>query len=156
MVGRLIEELHQTKPFESLSAELFLNILRTAFVLQRRAHQPLKPEVLSAEQYNVLRILRGAGPEGCACQQIVDRMISHDPDVTRLLDKLAARKLIMRERSTEDRRVVMARISQTGLALLQRLERPMSEALDEMIGHLSKKEATALVNLLERARENAG
>ena len=156
MVGRLKDELQQTKPFETIAVEVFLNVLRTASVFQHRAHLALRPYGISHEQFNVLRILRGAGPEGCSCQQVADRMISHDPDITRLLDKLIARELVTRKRSSGDRRVIITRIGRKGLALLKRLERPMAEDLDSLVGHLSGKESTLLINLLERAREKAG
>ncbi len=101
----------------------------------------------------MLRILRGAGAEGCSCQHIADRMITIDPDITRLLDKLKARGLITRERDTEDRRVVVARIRKEGLAILKRLEKPRIEMLNRLMGHLSEKQAAQLINLLELTRQ---
>ncbi len=156
MVGQLRHELQQTKPFESLSVEAFLNILRTASVLQHQMHQPLKVHGLSPEQYNVLRILRGAGQGGCSCGQIADRMITRDPDITRLLDRLGAQGLIARERDARDRRVVVARITREGLALIKRLNQPVKSAHDRLLGHLSDKQAAQLINLLEIARQRAG
>lgn len=155
MTGRLQQELHQTKPFESPAHEMFLNIVRTAFVLQRGAAEPLKSEGLSAEQYNVLRILRGAAATGLSCQDIVTRMVSLDPDLTRLLDRLVARGWVLRERSDQDRRVVINRIAPDGLAVLKRLEKPMRESLTALVGHLSTSETTQLINLLEKARVGA-
>src|SRR6202040_4428131 len=102
----------------------FLDLLRTTDLLSRGPAQIIKTEDLSATQYNVLRILRGA-PEGLACGEIASRMITRDPDVTRLLDRLEKRGLISRCRETKDRRTVMARITPEGLALLNRLDEPV-------------------------------
>src|SRR4029079_5455628 len=99
MAGRLQKEIQQTRPFGSLEEEAFLGLQRTADALARRAYDVLKPSGLSATQYNVLRILRGAGEAGLACGEIGERMITRDPDITRLLDRLEARHLIARARS---------------------------------------------------------
>lgn len=152
MTGRLLSELHQTKPFESAAHEMALNIFRTAFVLQRSSQEPLKAEGLSSEQYNVLRILRGAGSNGCSCQEIVDRMLSFDPDLTRLLDKLVTKGWVTRERSATDRRVVQNRITPDGLAVIKRLDKPVRDSLEASVGHLSQKEMIQLIDLLEKVR----
>src|ERR1700694_5664766 len=102
----------------------FLDLLRTADMLSRGLVQILKTEDISATQYNVLRILRGA-LEGLPCGEIASRMITRDPDVTRLLDRLEKRGLISRCRETRDRRSVMARITPQGLKLLARLDEPV-------------------------------
>src|SRR5262249_50541685 len=107
MAGRLAKEIKQTKPFELPEEEAFLNLARTFEVLQQKASQALKPYELTPTQYNLLRILRGAGSEGITCSQAGERMVTHDPDVTRLMDRLEARKLVERQRSREDRRIVI-------------------------------------------------
>ena len=98
MARPLQDEIRQRKPFDSLEEEAVLNVLRTADVLLQRLTTVLKPFKLSHSQYNVLRILRGAGPEGLACREIGERMITRDPDITRLLDRLEARGLLTRTR----------------------------------------------------------
>src|SRR2546421_11590448 len=106
MAGKLAREIHQNRPFSSVEQEVFLNVLRTADVLTTKLEAILKPFGLSPTQYNVLRILRGAGEAGLACGRIAERMITRDPDVTRLLDRLENCGLIRRARQTDDRRVV--------------------------------------------------
>src|SRR5919108_1101542 len=106
MARRLRMEIHQTKPFASLEEEAFLNLQRTADALLHGLEAALKPAGLSPSQYNVLRILRGAEAEGLACREVGERMVTRDPDITRLLDRLEARGLVMRARDREDRRVI--------------------------------------------------
>lgn len=132
----------------------FLDLLRTTDMLSRRLVPVLKTEDLSATQYNVLRILRGA-PEGLACGEIAGRMITRDPDVTRLLDRLEKRGLISRWRETKDRRTVMARITPEGLALLSRLDEPVQAAHRKQLGHLGRERLRTLVKLLSLLRNHA-
>jgi DNA-binding MarR family transcriptional regulator len=129
----------------------FLDLLRTCDLLSRGPAQVLKTEDLSATQYNVLRILRGT-PDGLPCGEIASRMITRDPDVTRLLDRLEKRGLISRCRETKDRRMVMARIAPDGLKLLARLDGPVEEAHRRQLGHLGKDRLRALAELLDAAR----
>lgn len=129
----------------------FLDLLRTTDVLSRGLVQVLKTEDLSATQYNVLRILRGA-PEGLACGEIAGRMITRDPDVTRLLDRLEKRRLIRRCRETKDRRTVIARITPEGLKLLSRLDAPVQAAHRKQLGHLGRERLRTLTELLALAR----
>jgi DNA-binding MarR family transcriptional regulator len=129
----------------------FLDLLRTADILSRRLIPVLKAEDLSATQYNVLRILRGAG-EGLACGEIASRMITRDPDVTRLLDRLEKRGLISRCRETKDRRTVMARITPEGLKLLARLDEPVQAAHRKQLGHLGRERLRTLTEVLRVAR----
>jgi DNA-binding MarR family transcriptional regulator len=103
----------------------------------------------------VLRILRGAGPDGYACSEVGHRLVTRDPDVTRLLDRLEARALIARAREHADRRVVTTRITTTGLALLDALDRPVREAVDRMLDHMSARQLTTLIDMLELARQHA-
>ena len=130
---------------------LFLDLLRTTDLLSRGLVQVLKAEDLSANQYNVLRILRGS-PDGLPCGEIADRMITRDPDVTRLLDRLEKRGLISRYRETRDRRMVMAWITPGGLKLLARLDAPVEEAHRKQLGHLGRERLRVLSGLLQAAR----
>ncbi len=129
----------------------FLDLLCTTDMLSRGPAQVLKTEDLSATQYNVLRILRGS-PEGLACGEIASRMITRDPDVTRLLDRLEKRGLISRRRESKDRRTVMARITADGLKLLTRLDEPVQSAHRKQLGHLGRQRLRALTELLSVAR----
>lgn len=129
----------------------FLDLQRTCDLLTRGPAQILKNEDLSATQYNVLRILRGS-PDGLPCGEIANRMITRDPDITRLLDRLEKRGLISRWRETKDRRVVLARITPNGLKLLTRLDQPVEEAHRKQLGHLGKGRLRALAELLAAAR----
>ncbi|HYM13072.1 MAG TPA: MarR family transcriptional regulator [Bryobacterales bacterium] len=135
-----------------MEEEVFLNLQRTAGALLRGVEAALKPHGLSANQYNVLRILRGAGREGLACRQIAERMLSRDPDMTRLLDRLEARRLAARSRERQDRRVITTRITEAGLALLKELEAPVVEAHQRQLGRLGSGRLKALNELLESAR----
>jgi DNA-binding MarR family transcriptional regulator len=129
----------------------FLDLVRTCDLLSRGPALLLKSENLSSTQYNVLRILRGA-PEGLACGEIANRMITRDPDVTRLLDRLEKRGLISRCRETEDRRMVMARSTPEGLKLLSRLDEPVQEIHRKQLGHLEKAQLRGLAELLAAVR----
>ena len=125
----------------------FLDLLRTTDMLSRGLDRILKTEDVSATQYNVLRILRGS-PTGLPCGEIGSRMITRDPDVTRLLDRLEKRGLISRRRVTKDRRTVIARITPAGLRLLARLDQPVQDTHREQLGHLGMKRLRALTELL--------
>jgi DNA-binding MarR family transcriptional regulator len=130
---------------------VFLDLLRTTDMLSRRLVQVLKVEQLSSTQYNVLRILRGA-PEGLPCGEIASRMITRDPDITRLLDRLEKRKMISRCRETKDRRTVLARIAPEGLKVLARLDQPVQAAHRKQLGHVGQKRLQALTELLRISR----
>jgi DNA-binding MarR family transcriptional regulator len=129
----------------------FLDLLRTTDMLSRGLVQVLKVEDLSSTQYNVLRILRGS-PEGLPCGEIANRMITRDPDVTRLLDRLEKRALISRCRETKDRRTVRARIAPEGLRVLARLDDPVQAAHRLQLGHLGRERLQALTELLRLSR----
>ncbi len=152
MSGKLQKELRQTKPFTSLMEEAILNIMRTAEVLSGEFNELLKQYDLTGSQYNVLRILRGALPEGISCSQISERMLTKDSDITRLLDRLDGRGLIARERDSKDRRVITTRITEDGLRVLKEMDGPVAEHQKQILGHLSEKQLATLVNLLEEAR----
>jgi len=130
----------------------FLELCRTADILSRRVSEVLKAEELSSNQYNVLRILRGS-PEGLPSGEIGNRMITRDPDITRLLDRLEKRGLIRRSREARDRRLVMAGITSEGVELLGRLDEPVREAHRRQLGHLGRERLGALKELLQVARE---
>jgi DNA-binding MarR family transcriptional regulator len=151
----LAADIKQRKPFESPEHEAYLNLVRTATVLMRREAELLKSYKLTPAQFNVLRILRGAGAEGLICREIGDRMITYDPDVTKLLDRLEARRLVARERQQADRRAIVARITPDGLRLLQRVDKPMLDLVVGLLGHLGGKKLKTLSALLEGARETA-
>jgi DNA-binding MarR family transcriptional regulator len=129
----------------------FLEMLRTTDQLSRGLVPLLKAEELSPTQYNVLRILRGA-PQGLPCGEIGQRMITRDPDITRLLDRLEKRGLIVRWRDARDRRMVLARIATEGLKMLHRLDEPIQEGHRKQLGHLGPERLKALGKLLRAAR----
>ncbi|MFI5092925.1 MAG: MarR family transcriptional regulator [Candidatus Acidiferrum sp.] len=131
---------------------IFISLQKTADSLGLEAEQLLKPHGLTGTQYNVLRILRGAEPEGLACSGIGDRMISHDPDMTRLLDRMEKRGLISRARQTDDRRVVKTRITTSGLALLKSLDSPVRELHKRQFRHIPASRLKILAQLLEEVR----
>jgi DNA-binding MarR family transcriptional regulator len=151
-MSSLQDEIRKREPFASLRQEVFLNLLRTADVLARRFGEVFRQAALSQTQYNVLRILRGAGPEGLPCGAIAHQMITRDPDMTRLLDRLASRGLIERCRGTADRRVVRSRITQAGQHLLAALDEPVRQLHEQQFAQLSEDELRCLVRLLEQAR----
>jgi DNA-binding MarR family transcriptional regulator len=130
---------------------LFLDLVRTTDILSRSLISVLKAEDLSSNQYNVLRILRGS-PHGLCCGEIASRMITRDPDITRLLDRMEKRGLISRCRETKDRRMVMAWITPEGLNLLARLDEPVEETHRKQLSHLGRERLRALAALLESAR----
>jgi DNA-binding MarR family transcriptional regulator len=134
---------------------LFLDLLRTTDMLTRALDRILKTGALSGTQYNVLRILRGT-PEGLPCGEIASRMITRDPDITRLLDRLEKRELISRCRETKDRRMVMARITPQGLRLLAQLDEPVKETHRKQLGHLGRERLRGLTELLHVSRAQVG
>jgi DNA-binding MarR family transcriptional regulator len=153
MAGRLQSELRKKKPFEVIEVELFLNLWRTTEHLVRPINQFFKEKGLTGSQYNVLRILRGHGDVGVACHEIAEQMVSYDPDLTRLLDRLDGAGLVKRERSTTDRRVIIARITPAGLKLLGQLDEPLENLHRQQLKHLSASKMRNLIDLLEEARD---
>jgi DNA-binding MarR family transcriptional regulator len=133
----------------------FLDLIRTCDLLSRRPAHVLKAANLSPTQYNVLRILRGS-PKGLPCGEIASRMITRDPDVTRLVDRMEKRGVVSRCRETKDRRMVLTRISPEGLKLLARLDGPVQEAHRAQLGHLGRERLRALAELLQAARTGLG
>ena len=140
------------KPFApSLEAKLFVALLRLCDRLAQDADLLIKSFGLTGTQYNVLRILRGAGPDGLPCKGIGDRMISRDPDMTRLLDRMEKRQLITRERQSEDRRVIKTRITPAGLEILKKLDGPVDELHKKQFRHLPASRLKALAEVIEEA-----
>lgn len=152
MSGRLKDEIQQTKEFESIEEEVLLNLMRTSDAVMRDITLALKPFRLSPTQYNVLRILRGAGAGGLACGSIADRMVTRDPDITRLLDRMEKRGVISRSRETRDRRVITARITTEGLDVLRAVNEQNPKLAGAMLGHMGERRLRALCSLLEQVR----
>lgn len=158
MTGRLLTELKQTRPFRSREDEAFLNLIRTTELLRREVIELFKPHDITHAQYNVLRILRGAlresDPHNRArtCGDIASRLVTFEPDVTRLLDKLERQGLIIRERDIDDRRVVRSRITDKGLTLLDDLDDPIIGIQRRRLGRLGQDRLTTLIDLLEDLR----
>ena len=151
----LRSEIRQERGFRSAEEEAFLNLQRTASVLMQSFAQLLKASVkggLTAPQYNVLRILRGAHPDALSCGEIGERMVTADPDVTRLVDRLVRRDLVARTRDARDRRVVKVTVTADGLQRLAQLDAPVADWLRERLGHLKGSDLDRLIRLLEAAR----
>jgi DNA-binding MarR family transcriptional regulator len=140
----------------SLEQEAFLSVQRTADLLARRAEEAIKPFGLSGTQYNVLRILRGDGPDGLCCREVAERMLTRDPDITRLLDRLERRGLVARARASADRRVITVRITASGLRILAKLDKPIEKCHRRQLGHLGERRLKRLIKLLNSARVTSG
>jgi DNA-binding MarR family transcriptional regulator len=136
----------------SLEQDAYLSLLRTSDALARGAEEVIKPFGLSGTQYNILRILRGAGAQGLCCHEAGERMLTHDPDITRLLDRLERRGLIVRARASSDRRVITAQITPEGLRTLAKLDKPIEECHRRQFGHLGPRRLAQLIELLNSAR----
>jgi DNA-binding MarR family transcriptional regulator len=154
MVGRLLDELHQTKPFQHRAEEAYLNIIRTADLLKRAVAEILKVHDLSLSQYNVLRILRGARQRPMSCGEVGSRLVTFEPDVTRLIDRLVQRDLAVRRRADGDKRQVLIHITADGLRLLKQLDAPIVSIHDALLGHLGDERLTQLINLTESIRDH--
>jgi DNA-binding MarR family transcriptional regulator len=149
---RLKEELKQNAPFRSREQEAYLSLLRTADALQTSAESKLNEFGLTGTQYNALRILRGAGRDGLPCSEIGERMITHDPDVTRLLNRLENRGLVKRARAKADRRVIYGMITTAGLKLLREMDGPVEKHGREILKHVGQEKLQQLIELLELLR----
>ena len=152
MTGRLQAELKQKMPFRSREQEAYLALLRTTGVLQASVESKLKEFGLTSTQYNALRILRGAGPEGLPCSEIGERMITRDPDITRLLDRLEKQGLVARSRGKADRRVIYGKITSAGLKLLAEMDAPLEKHGREILNHVGQPKLQQLIELLELVR----
>ncbi|MEO7793648.1 MAG: MarR family transcriptional regulator [Thermoanaerobaculia bacterium] len=151
--SKIQREIRQTRPFDSVSQEAGIALLRTSDQLQRRLAATVEPHGLTAQQYNVLRILRGAHPEAVPTLEIATRMIEQAPGITRLLDRLEGKQLIERVRCLKDRRRVLCTISAAGLDLLRKLDEPMLETLRACFESLPEEKTRQLIQLLDDLRE---
>lgn len=138
--------------FDSPQQEAFLNLWRTYDRLRLLEDELFSQFHLTAQQYNLLRLLRAEHPQPSPTLSLAARLVSRAPDITRMLDKLEERGWIARERPADNRRLVLVRITQSGLALLKRLDRPVRECHDRQLGHLALPDLERLITLLERAR----
>ena len=153
-VTTIREELKQKKPFARKSEEAVVSLLRTAELVRRLIDSVIEAEGgITGQQYNVLRILRGAGEKGLPTLDIVDRLVEETPGITRLIDRLEAKDLVTRERCKTDRRQVFCRITRAGLTLLDKLDEPLADAQDAALGTLKKKDLAQLLELLDRTRD---
>ncbi len=150
---RLLAELKQRRPFPTPAEEAAVALMRTTDLLQRRIALAIEPAGITPQQYNVLRILRGSHPEPLPTLEIALRMIEQAPGITRLLDRLETKQLVRRERCREDRRQVLCRISDRGLAVLAELDRPVSRAIRGAFRKLGRARALQLIVLLDGLRE---
>ena len=154
--GRVALAVHARSARTQTQFEAFSALLAAAGQLERELVEVLKHAGLSLAQYNVLRILRGAGAAGLACGQIGGRLIRHDPDVTRLTDRLEKSGLLERTREAADRRIVRTRITAAGLALLADLDEPVDQLHERQLGHMSDPRLASLKRLLQEACSRAG
>ncbi len=151
-MSELKREIAQERPFSSPEEEALLNLLRTSDCLERALQRKIRTWGITSTQYNVLRILRGSQPQGLTCTAIGDRMITAEPDITRLLARLRALKLIRQQRDKRDRRVLWTQISAAGLALLAESDSVVQNLPKELLGHLAPDQLATLTDLLELAR----
>lgn len=152
----LREELKQTRPFHSPAHEAVVSVLRTAALLQRQLALVVERGGVTLQQYNVLRILRGAGEQGLCRNEVRDRLVAQVPDVTRLLDRMEEMGLVDRERAADDRRMVFTRVTKKGLQLLARIDDPVTRLHQRQLGHLGAAKLKTLIRLLAEARHGSG
>lgn len=151
-MSKLKHEIQQKAPFSGLEEEAVLNLFRTSDFFQRAFHHNARDWGVTSTQYNVLRILRGAEPQGLQCAAIGTRMITAEPDITRILARLKALKLVRQHRDQADRRVVWTRISEAGLGLLREMDPLIQRLPGSLLGHMSNSELKEMIRLLELAR----
>lgn len=152
-MAALKHEIAQQRPFSSVEEEALLNMMRTSDCLQRAVQRRIRHWGITSTQYNVLRILRGAHPQGLTCSAIGDRMITAEPDITRLLARMKTMKLIRQQRDKRDRRVVWTQISAAGLDLLGKMDPEIDRGPRDLLGHLNHDELIEFIRLLELARK---
>lgn len=148
----LQKELQKKKPFECPEQEVAINLLRTTDFLSREGHPLFESHGISGQQYNVLRILRGHRETGLPCQKIVAQMITQMPDITRLVDRLEASGFVTRERTEQDRRLVIVHITALGMDLLAELDQPILDLHRGQMKHMTRAELAELNRLLEKLR----
>jgi MarR family transcriptional regulator, organic hydroperoxide resistance regulator len=149
----LQRELRQNRPFASVGQEAFLGLIRTADHVRRELAKVIEPAGVTGQQYNVLRILRGAGDAGLPTLEIAERMVEHTPGITRLLDRLEAKHLVRRFRCPKDRRQMLCWITEEGLTLLAGLDVPVTEAHASLVTGMPHEDQERLVDLLEHVRQ---
>ena len=153
MSPMLQQDLKQKKPFRSLQQEAYLSVVRTSTALTDAMEDLVKARGISATQYNVLRILRGSGPEGLCRNALRDRMLTRMPDMTRLLDRMEEAGLVVRVREGDDRRMVMTRITEQGRRLLDELDAPVMALHRKQMKHLTDAQLRSLSDLLTLVRD---
>ena len=153
-MAALRHEIAQERPFSSLEEEALLNLMRTSDCVNRAFQKRARHWGVTSTQYNVLRILRGAKPQGLTCSAIGDRMITAEPDITRLLARMKTLKLIRQQRDRHDRRVLWTQVSASGLELLKQMDPEILQTPKDLLGHLNREELSEFVRLLELARKN--
>lgn len=151
-IGALAREIKQTKPFRSVSEEAAVGLMRTADVIRRGFSAVVEGEGITVQQYNVLRILRGAGERGLPTLEIADRLVEHAPGITRMIDRLIAKNLAVRDRCVEDRRIVYCAITGEGRKVVERLEDPMLHACQSAFDPLDRGEQRMLMTMLDALR----
>ena len=147
-------DIKQSKPFRSQGEEVAVALMRTADLVQRAIGSVVEPHGITTQQYNVLRILRGAGKDGLPTLEIAERMIESTPGITRLIDRLEVKKLVSRERSSDDRRCVYCRITPAGAALLARLDQPVIETTELVAKTVKPRQLEQLIAALDQLRES--
>jgi DNA-binding MarR family transcriptional regulator len=152
---KLQDEIRQTKPFRCAEEEAYLSIVRTAAILEHTLAQALKPFDITPTQYNVLSILRGAGNDGLCRNEVGGRLVTAMPDVTRLLDRMEDTGLIVRQRSTADRRVVSTKLTKKGLDLVGKLDATVVEVHEKQFRNVDRRGLKTLIALLGDIRESA-
>lgn len=153
--SKLQDELKQSKPFATLEQEALLSVERTAALLGHGVADALRRYRITPTQYNVLRILRGAGEQGLCRNEVRDRLVAQVPDVTRLLDRMEEMELVERERAMDDRRMVFTRITRKGMQLLARMDEPVARLHQRQLGHLGAAKLRTLIRLLAEARHGS-
>lgn len=148
----VLDEIKQSRPFRSSSHEAYVTLLRTADDSKRFVSEVLEPEGVTLQQYNVLRILRGAGEDGLPTLSVAERMIERTPGVTRLIDRMEKKGWVRRQRCTEDRRRVWCQITDEGLELLARLDGPIDAVDDIIAGALDEEELDHFIEYMNRTR----
>lgn len=150
--GGVAREIKQKRAFSSRAEEAVVALLVTADHARRRVAEALAAESVGIQQFNVLRILRGAGSEGLPTLEIAERMIEKTPGITGLVDRLTAKGLVERERSSDDRRLVICRITEKGRSLLARLDAPILAADEAVMAGLKPADIDQLLSLFDRIR----
>ena len=152
MPSALQTELRQRKPFQSAAHEAVVGLLRTADLIRRHATAVVEPHGITLQQFNVLRILRGAGDTGLPTLEVAERMIEQTPGVTRLLDRLEAKELVRRQRCPRDRRQHLCWITPKGLALLENIDTAAARSPEESMKGIRQKDRVTFIRLMDAIR----